>query len=173
MCSFHKEANTDAKSIQQASITPQEPNAVSAKTKAPTPVETIASSYDPIAPSGLLKPDGALPDVIKQVDFLDMDAAGMLVPVKVYSGFAVGRPCVFVGPARTEAGRVIERYGAGCVVAQGMGAELAAAIAHLQEDREAWKAAHEGAVKAASVYLPGESMKAWVERAWAVVADDL
>ena len=57
-------SNTEAKSIQQASIAPQQPSASTST----SPAESIASSYNPIAPSSALKPDSALPDVIKQVE---------------------------------------------------------------------------------------------------------
>src|SRR5262249_35654055 len=46
-------------------------------------------------------------------------AAGLLVPCKLYSALAVGRPCILVGPAQSEVARIIEDFHAGTVVPQG------------------------------------------------------
>jgi glycosyltransferase involved in cell wall biosynthesis len=97
------------------------------------------------------------------------EAAGMLVPCKLYSAFAVGRPCVFVGPSHCEAARTIIDFNAGSVVAQGEAELLAETIRRYRMDSDVWFTAHEGAVAAGKVYLPDEAIGAWVRRARAVL----
>lgn len=92
-------------------------------------------------------------------------AAGMLVPCKFYAALAVGRPCIYVGPENTEVGRVIADYHAGSVVAQGDPAALAEAVFRYRMDGEAWFAAQEGAGKAGSVFVPDQSIRAWIKGA--------
>ncbi len=101
------------------------------------------------------------------------DAAGFIVPSKLYSGLAVGRPCVFVGPIESETAKVIRDFEAGYVVAQGDGESLAEAIATLREDGDSWFSAHHGAIQARKVFTPKDSIDAWIERTWDVVKDDL
>ena len=101
------------------------------------------------------------------------EALGMLVPCKLYSAFAVGRPSIFVGPVESEMGRVINDFRAGAVVSQHNAAELAHYIKTFRMNSEAWFAAHEGAVLAGNVFVPKESIEAWVQRAWSVVEPDV
>ena len=96
-------------------------------------------------------------------------AAGLLVPVKIYAALAAHRPCILVGPARCEIGKVLLEFGAGSVVAQGDALRLADEIRQMRLDSDKWFAAHEGARAAAHVFLPSESIKAWLERARAIV----
>lgn len=96
---------------------------------------------------------------------VSQDAAGLLVPCKLYASLAVGRPCIMVGPQESEAARVITDFHAGHVVPQGEAAELAGVIASYRMDGERWFKAHEGAARAGSIFLPEESIKAWIERA--------
>jgi colanic acid biosynthesis glycosyl transferase WcaI len=101
------------------------------------------------------------------------EAAGMLVPSKLYAALASGRPCVFIGPAHSETAKVIGDFHAGVVTPQGDAAALAGHIKRLRLSGEDWFAAHNGALQAGAVFVPAESINAWVERAWAVVKDDL
>lgn len=101
------------------------------------------------------------------------DAAGLLVPCKVYSAFAVGRPCIFIGPADSEVARTITDYKAGAVVPQGKAEDLAATILHYRMHGEDWQAAHVGAAAAGGVFVPKDSIEAWMERAWSVVEPDM
>jgi glycosyltransferase involved in cell wall biosynthesis len=96
---------------------------------------------------------------------VNQDAAGLLVPCKLYAALAVGRPVIMVGPQESEAARVIGDFHAGKVVAQGEAAELAGVIASYRMDGERWFKAHEGAQSAGGVFVPEESIKAWIERA--------
>ena len=101
------------------------------------------------------------------------DAAGMIVPCKLYSALAVHRPCILVGPGMCETAKVIEGFSAGSVVVQGDTARLAEEIRLLRENSDKWFAAHEGAKAAAEVFVPQESISAWIERAWSVVDQDV
>ena len=92
-------------------------------------------------------------------------AAGKMMPVKVYSAIAAQRPCAFVGPQEAEGAQIITEFGMGRVVHQGDAEGLASFIAEMRENAESWFAAHEGAKKAAGVYVPEESIKAWATRA--------
>jgi colanic acid biosynthesis glycosyl transferase WcaI len=53
---------------------------------------------------------------------------GLLVPSKVYGVLAAGRPCLFVGPADSEAARLIRETDSGFVVEPGQSAQLASEI---------------------------------------------
>lgn len=101
------------------------------------------------------------------------DAAGMLVPCKLYAALAVGRPSIFVGPESSETAKVIHDFHAGAVIAQGNAQALADQIRHYRLNGEDWFAAHSGAEAAGKVFVPGEAMKAWIERAWSVVEPDI
>ncbi len=97
------------------------------------------------------------------------EAAGMLVPCKLYSALAVKRPCIFVGPLHSEAARVITQYRAGAVVPQGQGALLAETIRHFREDGNLWFDARDGAIEAGRIFVPEQSIEAWIDRAVAVI----
>ncbi len=101
------------------------------------------------------------------------EAAGLLVPSKVYSALAVQRPCIFVGPHNSEAAKVINDFKAGTIVPQRQPEALADAIRAYRMSGELWFEAHEGALKAAQIYVPSEAINAWMERAWTVVRHDL
>ena len=96
------------------------------------------------------------------------EAAGCLVPSKLYSALAVGRPCLFIGPRQCEAAKVIRDFKAGKVVPQGNAKKLAAAIKKLRMNGDDWFAAQQGAGAAGDVFMPAESINAWIERAWDV-----
>lgn len=53
---------------------------------------------------------------------------GLVVPSKVYGVLAVGRPCLFVGPADSEAARLIRETDSGFVIEPGQSAQLASEI---------------------------------------------
>jgi hypothetical protein len=97
------------------------------------------------------------------------EAAGLLVPCKLYSALAVKRPCVFIGPVHSEAARVINEFHAGAVIPQGQGAMLAEAIRHFREDGKLWFDARDGAIEAGRVFTPEQSIKAWTDRAQAII----
>ncbi len=101
------------------------------------------------------------------------NAAGMVVPSKLYSALAAQRPCVFVGPAQSEVAKVITDFKAGSVLAQGQPEALAEEIRQLRFDSEKWFKSHEGAMSASQVFVPRESINAWIERAWTVVEPDM
>lgn len=100
-------------------------------------------------------------------------AAGMLVPCKLYSALAVQRPCIYIGPAKSEAAKVIKDFEAGVVVRQGQGAALAEEIKRLRLNSDDWFAAQKGAAEAGQVFVPKDAIEAWIERAQIVVEHDL
>ena len=100
------------------------------------------------------------------------EASGMIVPSKLYSALAVGRPCILVGPEDSETAQVIKDFKAGRVVPQGDAHKLAAAIKEYRLSSDAWFAAHEGAVEAGQIFVPEQSIDAWIERAYNIVSED-
>lgn len=96
-------------------------------------------------------------------------ATGMLVPSKFYSAIAVQRPCVLVGPKDSEIGDVIRDFECGSVVEQGKVKELVDTILAYRNDPDKWFKAYEGAKKASEVFVPDESINAWIKRARDVV----
>lgn len=100
------------------------------------------------------------------------DATGLLSPSKIYAALAIARPCVLVGPSTSEAGRLIEDFGAGRVVPQNDANGLAAAISQFRDDPQAWFNAHEGAQRAGELFVPAGSIEIWLEKAAALVALD-
>jgi glycosyltransferase involved in cell wall biosynthesis len=100
---------------------------------------------------------------------MNPDAAGLLVPSKMYSALAANRPCILVGPEHSEVGRVLNDFGAGAVVSHGDAPFLAHVIRCFREDSQLWYDGREGAAKAGELFMPSESMKLWLERARAVV----
>jgi glycosyltransferase involved in cell wall biosynthesis len=98
------------------------------------------------------------------------ETAGMLVPCKLYAALAVERPCILIGPEQSEVGQVITEFKAGAVIAQGDYEELAATIRTYRDDAQTWFSAHEGAKKAGQVFLPSQSIDAWISRAEAIAS---
>lgn len=101
------------------------------------------------------------------------DAAGFLVPSKLYAALAVARPCIMIGPAQSETAKVINDFHLGKVIPHGHARELAAAILEYRMSGEAWFEAHGGAKQARQIFSPNASFEAWKERAWDAVNDDI
>ncbi|MCB9990641.1 MAG: glycosyltransferase family 4 protein [Rhodospirillales bacterium] len=97
------------------------------------------------------------------------ESAGMLVPCKLYGALAVGRPCILVGPDDCETAQVIHDFKAGVIVPQGDARRLAEEIKRFRFSADDWFAAHEGASEAGRVFVPKESMDAWIRRAKDIV----
>ena len=68
--------------------------------------------------------------------------------------------------------QVIKDFKAGRVVPQGDAHKLAAAIKEYRLSSDAWFAAHEGAVEAGQIFVPEQSIDAWIERAYNIVSED-
>ncbi|MCC7304814.1 MAG: glycosyltransferase family 4 protein [Alphaproteobacteria bacterium] len=123
------------------------------------------------------QPESKLREVMESGDLhlisVRHEAAGMLVPCKLYSALAVGRPCILIGPEKSEMAKVINDFHAGAVTGQGRPQELSSIIRHFRESGEDWFAAHEGAAAAGNVFVPKEAIDAWVQRAWGVVEQDM
>lgn len=101
------------------------------------------------------------------------EAAGFVVPSKLYTALAVARPCIFMGPTQTETAKVINDFQTGKVVPQGDADALAEAIKHYRMSGQEWFAAHGGAARAREVFTPAGSIEALMERAWDSVQEDL
>lgn len=101
------------------------------------------------------------------------ESAGLLVPSKIYSAFAVGRPCIFIGPRLSEAAKIIRDYKAGAVVHQGDVQRLVKHIKRYRFDEQAWFSAQRGSAEAGKVFVPDDAIDAWVARAWSVVKQDV
>lgn len=115
------------------------------------------------------QPNSRLKEVMESGDVhlisMKDEAAGCLVPSKLYSALAVARPCIFVGPEGCEAAKVIRDFKAGQVVQQGRVRELIDAILLYRNDGDLWFKAHEGAFEAGKIFIPSDSMEAWISRA--------
>jgi glycosyltransferase involved in cell wall biosynthesis len=96
---------------------------------------------------------------------MKQDAAGLLVPSKLYSALAVGRPVIFVGPQQSETARVINDFKAGKVISQGDAEGLAYAIIGYRNNGDSWYSAQQGAGQAGRIFVPDESIAAWIKRA--------
>lgn len=110
----------------------------------------------PFQPASLLK------DLMESGDLhlvsMRNDAAGLLVPCKVYSALAAARPIIYIGPDDTEVARIIKDYGCGAIVPQGDGHTLAQAIMYFRNEPNAWFDAHQGAEAAAQDCRPVKSI---------------
>ena len=69
--------------------------------------------------------------------------------------------------------KVIEDFKAGVVCAPDDVQGLAEHIRRYRENSDKWFADFEGAKTASEVFVPKESINAWIERAWAVVDQDI
>jgi glycosyltransferase involved in cell wall biosynthesis len=121
----------------------------------------------PYQPASLLR--GMLESGDIHIITMENAAAGMMVPCKLYSAFAVARPCVWIGPDDTEPAKVIRDFGAGEIVAQDDAEHLARVIRRFRDSSDAWFSAHDGAAKAGEIFVPSESIGAWLERAWKTI----
>lgn len=123
------------------------------------------------------QPNSALKDVMESGDVhivsIKDEAAGMVVPCKLYSALAVGRPCIFIGPELCEIAKVISDFKAGVIVPQGDAEAFKEAVLQFRMSGEAWFSAHEGALRASEVFVPRDAMDAWISRARRIVSDDL
>tara|TARA_R110001592_G_scaffold144484_4_gene367662 strand:+ start:31591 stop:32799 length:1209 start_codon:yes stop_codon:yes gene_type:complete len=123
------------------------------------------------------QPISQLRDILESGDVhlisLKEEAAGFVVPSKLYAALAVARPCILIGSEQSETAKVIRDFKTGCVVPQGNADALVAAIKKYRDSGEAWFEAHRGAVQAREVFTPKQSIDAWMEKAWDVVKNDL
>lgn len=97
-------------------------------------------------------------------------AAGCLAPSKLYSAFAAHRPAIFIGPAASETAKTIQDFKAGHVLKQGDPKALTKALKRYLTDENAWFDHQKGAIKAAQISLPENSIKAWIKRARKIAA---
>lgn len=104
---------------------------------------------------------------------MNEEAAGCLVPSKLYAALAVQRPCILVGPEQSETAKVIKDFQAGAVIKQGDAHRLAEVILGFRFNSDQWFAAQSGAASAGQIFVPRESIEAWMNRAWQVVEQDL
>ena len=123
------------------------------------------------------QPNSKLREVMESGDLhlisMRDEAAGCLVPSKLYSALAVARPSIFIGPKNCEVAKVLHDYDAGKIVAANEQKALQEAILLYRYDGQAWFSGHEGAQKASEVFQPHEAMQAWLKRAKMIVIQDL
>lgn len=100
---------------------------------------------------------------------LKEQAAGMMVPSKLYAALAAQRPCILVGPAHSEVAKVLVDFKAGDVVPEGHVEQLVERIVAFRMDGEHWFKAQEGAIEAGGIFTPRASIGAWMERAKSVL----
>lgn len=115
------------------------------------------------------QPNSRLRDLMEGGDIhlisMKHEAAGMLVPSKLYAALAMGRPCILIGPDQTETARVITEYGAGKVLPQGQPRKLAIEILRFRTDGDTWFAAQNGALRAGEDFSPPHSISSWIKGA--------
>ena len=123
------------------------------------------------------QPDSRLREMLESGDVhiitMKDEAAGFVVPSKLYASLAVARPVIFIGPKQTESAKVIKDFNCGDVIANKDKIGLVKLIKKYRTDGDAWFSAHNGAVQARNVFTAKGSMDAWIERAWGVIEDDL
>ena len=98
--------------------------------------------------------------------------SGLLVPSKLYSALAAGRPTIFLGPKESEIATVLNDFQAGSVVQQGDVDALVKLIKHYRYNSDAWFDAQNGALRAGQNFVPRESLIAWLKRSRAVLKND-
>jgi glycosyltransferase involved in cell wall biosynthesis len=115
------------------------------------------------------QPASRLRDLMESGDLhlitMKNEAEGLLVPCKLYSALAVERPCILIGPEESEAARIINEFNAGDVLPHGQSSKLVQTIKNYRMNPEAWFKAHEGAVCASKIFIPQESIMAFITRA--------
>lgn len=115
------------------------------------------------------QPSARLRDLMESGDVhlisMKHEAAGMLVPSKLYAALATGRPCILIGPDQTETARVINEYGAGKVLPQGQPRKLALEILKFRTDGDTWFAAQSGALRAGQEFSPPHAISTWIKGA--------
>ena len=78
------------------------------------------------------QPKARLPESLAAADLhlatMRHELCGLVVPSKVYGVLAAGRPCVFLGPAESEAAQIIRQNGCGSVLVNSTGARLASCL---------------------------------------------
>lgn len=76
------------------------------------------------------------------------ECVGTVVPSKVYTAFAAGRPVLFIGPLECESARVIEKFRCGWVFRPGAGDRIVETLSRLAGDRQAVATAGKNAYSA-------------------------
>ena len=99
------------------------------------------------------------------------EAAGYVVPCKLYSALAIGRPCLFVGPEESEITQIIKDFKAGERVSPDNPDAIAAAILSFRQDEKTWFDAQKGAIEAGKIFTPNQSISEWMKRAQTVMEE--
>ena len=96
---------------------------------------------------------------------------GLVVPSKIYGILAAGRPCVFLGPAASEAARTIKHYQCGTVIPTPHGLTLANCLIKWSVQRNRWQLAARQAAEAAKDFCVVEAARAFGETLTAACAE--
>lgn len=113
-------------------------------------------AFLPFQPAEKLAESLSAPDL--HLVTMEPHLSGLVVPSKVYGVLAAGRPCLFLGPADSEAARLIVDHDAGTVVGD---RDLAEAIGHWLSDPERCRAAGARARAAAESWGPDDAAAAF------------
>jgi colanic acid biosynthesis glycosyl transferase WcaI len=84
---------------------------------------------------------------------------GVVVPSKLYSILAAGRPVLALAPEASDAARIVRRYGCGVVVDPDDSAALAAAVKELAHDRQRLAQLAERALQAAGEFARDKELQ--------------
>ncbi len=97
---------------------------------------------------------------------------GLVVPSKLYGILAAGRPCVFLGPAASEAARTIKHYQCGTVIPAPHGLTLANCLIKWSVQRARWQLAARQAAEAGKEFCVAEAARAFGETLTAACAEE-
>jgi glycosyltransferase involved in cell wall biosynthesis len=113
------------------------------------------------------QPDAKLSALLKHGDVhlvTQKEAAlGLLVPCKFYSIMAVNRPAIYIGPEKSEIGKVIRQAGCGDVIAPKDSQALIDAILKYRHDAKEWHDAQKATEAVNHVYNPEKSFEKWLK----------
>ncbi len=118
------------------------------------------------------QPVSRLRDILEGGDIhlatMNEEAAGLMVPSKIYSAFAVARPCIFIGFENCEAAQIVSDFGAGLAVPQDDAESLVNAILYFRQSDNAWLDAHNGAIRANAEFKPDICIAEWMNHVGSV-----
>ncbi|MEQ9642144.1 MAG: glycosyltransferase [Alphaproteobacteria bacterium] len=87
------------------------------------------------------QPEAKLAESLSAADLhlvtMEPHLSGLVVPSKVYGVMAAGRPCLFLGPADSEAARLLQDHDAGSVVEGDLAATIRAWLSDTDRRHEA------------------------------------
>ena len=120
------------------------------------------------------QPVEALPDLMASGDLhliaMHSDTAGLLVPCKLYSALAAGRPVVLAGPEHSELGQVIRDFGCGAVVPHDDAQAWPTSLPDMRAIKRFGAKRAKAARGAGSAFGVEASARIWLDRAASLLA---